>query len=132
MRAGEIKDIYMALNGVGAKRLPTRLSFVLLRNRKKMQDIVKDIETKQNELLERYGEKDENGELVIGKDNKIKVPEGEKYLHELSEVMNTDIEITLDKVTMDDIEKCDSEKYDSLTVEEISALEYMMAQEAAE
>lgn len=132
MKASTIQNMYMTLNNVGTKKLPVKLSFVLARNLKKLQEVVQDIDAKRNELLNRYGEKDEKGELIVGENGSVKIPEAEKFMDELNEVLNADIEITLDKVTVEDVEKCDSEKYDSLTVDEMGAMEYMFEQEAEE
>lgn len=131
MKASTIQNIYMNLSGVGAKELPVKMSFVLSRNLKKLREVVQDIDAKRNELLNKYGEKDDKGELIVADNGSVKIPDADKFMAELNEVLNADVDITLDKVTEADIEKCDNEKYDSLTVDEIGALEYMMAQEAA-
>lgn len=128
MKASEIQKTYQGLMGIRAKRVPVKMSFILSRNLRKLEEIVQDIETKRNDLLQAYGEKDEDGKLKVGDNNEMTVPAQDvpKFMSDWSDILNTDIEITLDKLSMDDVEKCDQDSYDSLTVEEVGALECMI------
>lgn len=128
MKASEIQRVYQGLMGIRAKRVPVKMSFILSRNLRKLEEIVQDIETKRNDLLQAYGEKDEDGKLKVGDNNEMTVPAQDvpKFMSDWSDILNTDIEITLDKLSMDDVEKCDQDGYDSLTVEEVEALECMI------
>ena len=128
MKASEIQKTYQGLMGIKVKRVPIKMSFVLSRNLKKMEEVVQDIDSKRNDLLRVYGDKDDDGQLKVGDNGEITVPAKDvpKFMADVSEMLNADIEITLDKVSMADIEKCDQDGYDNLTVEEVSALECML------
>ena len=126
MKASTIQKTYTELAGVKAKKLPVKMSFILSRNLKKMEEVVSDIDGKRNDLLGLYGEKDDNGQLKVGDNGQVKIVDPDKFMSELTEVLNADIEITLDKVSMSDVEKCDQDGYDALTVEEVGALEIML------
>lgn len=131
MKAQEIQDMYIGLRNIVSKRVPIKMSFIINRNLKKMEEVVKDIDENRQKLLEKYGEKKEDGTLNIDKNGNVAVEKSNtvNYLMELSEIMNADIDITLDKVTLSDIEKCDTADYDKLSIEEVGALEKMMIED---
>lgn len=128
MKASDIEKTYRGLQGIKSKRMPVKMSFIVSRNLKKMEDVVMDIDGKRNDLAGLYGEKDDKGELKVDGNGQIRIEDPVKFMNELSEVLNAEIEITLDKISMADIEKCDQDGYDKLTVEEIGALEGMIAE----
>lgn len=126
MKASEIQTIYSELNGIRAKKLPIKMSFVVSRNLKKMEDVVQDINVKRSELIKQYGAKDDQGELIVEEDDRIKLTDTASFIRDFSEVLETEVAITLDKVSLEDVEKCDQDGYDSLTVEEVGALSCML------
>lgn len=121
MKAGDIVALVDALGSVKDKKLPIRVELILARNAKKLADIADDIEDKRQTLVEKYGERDEDGELVI-EDGRVPMIDGAAFRREYDELIETDIEVTLDRLSMEDLEKCDSDKFDSLTVEEVASL----------
>ena len=127
MKVSEIQATQNALAGVRKKKLPVKMSFVLSRNLKKMDEVVNDLEEKRNELIEKYGEHGEDGQLLFGENGEVKVINVDDFMTEILEVLNAEIEITYDTITEEDIEKCDMDGYDNLTVEEVGAMECMIA-----
>ena len=128
MKAQEIQDMYIGLRNIVSKRVPIKMSFIINRNLKKMEEVVKDIDENRQKLLEKYGEKKKDGTLNIDENGNVAVEKSKtvNYLMELSEIMSAEIDITFDKVTLSDIEKCDTADYDKLSVAEVGALEKMM------
>ena len=126
MKVSDIQKLHDGLDGLRNKKLPVKLSFVLLRNLKKIDDVVNDLEEKRTELIEKYGDHDEQGQLVINDEGNVKIENTKDFLSELMEIYDADVEMQFDTVSESDIEKCDQEGYDHLTVEEISALESMI------
>lgn len=125
MKASEIESIYYALKTVKDKRLPVKVGLAVGRNLKKATEVCRDIWDKRNELIDRYAEKDEDGENVKTEQG-IALADVESFTSEVNDLMSADITIEFDKVTMEDIEKCDTEQFDSLTGEEATALEAMI------
>lgn len=126
MKASEIQKIHSALTGVRNKKLPIKLSFILARNLKKMDGVVQDLEEKKQELIEKYGERDEDGELIVGDNGDVKIPHAKAFVIEMSDMLSAEIEMQLDTITESDIEKCEQDGYDNLTVEEVGAMECMI------
>ena len=133
MKVSEIVKAYNSLvkfqNKYKEKKLPSKVSFIIARDVKKMQDVVDDFEEKKNEALREYGEKDDDGQLVIGNDNSVKIIDQDKFWEDVNAVLDTDIEMHLERLTMADLEKCDQEGYEHLDVEDAMDLECILEEE---
>ena len=122
MKTIEINKTFENLTELEKKTLPIKVSLVVSRNIRKIKEAYNDIETKRMELVSRYGDKDENGEVIVNADGNVKISDPKDFIKEFDELMASELDITLEKITMDDLNKCENEKYDALTLEEISAL----------
>ena len=130
MKALDIQNMYLGLGNIITKKVPIRMSFIINRNRKKLEDVVRDIDENRQKLLEKYGERQPGGKLNIDENGGVKIVDPEAFSNELMEILNADIDITLDRIALEDIEKCDTDGYDKLTVEEVGALEQMIIEDA--
>ena len=70
-------------------------------------------------LIRKYGEKDENGELITNDENNCKIPDStiEQFSVELNDLINSEIEINANKISINDIENL------SFTPNEMNLLE---------
>lgn len=126
MKVNEIVKISNCISKIKNKKLPIKMSLILIRNSKKLEEVVKDIENKRFEIISQYADKDQNGR-VLNEDGQFKVSNNlTDFENDLKELFNTQIKIQLDTLSMEDIQKCDNEKYDSLTMEEVDALQYIL------
>lgn len=129
MKVNEIVKISNCISKIKNKKLPIKMSLILIRNSKKLEEVVKDIENKRFEIISQYADKDQNGR-VLNEDGQFKVSNNlTDFENDLKELFNTQIKIQLDILSMEDIQKCDNEKYDSLTMEEVDALQSIMTEE---
>lgn len=60
-------------------------------------------------LIQKYGQKDENGELVTDADGNCQIIQESiaQFSSELNELLNTDVEINADRIRIEDIEHLD-------------------------
>ena len=132
MLARDIQDMYSKLHEINNKKLPTKLMFIISRDIKKAAEVVRDIDNSKNDLIDKYAERDKDGEIVGSKDGgtMISAKNIKKFYEELDQVLDVDIEISFEKVKMADIERCEEDCYDNLTVDEISALDYIIDEES--
>lgn len=130
MKAKEIYETYANLNSVKGKKIPVKTAFIVSRNMKKMQGIVEDLDAGRQELLEKYGERNESGALNYKENGSLKITDPDKYIEELTSIMSADLDFTFDYLSQEDIEKCDEDGYDKLTVEEIGALMSLVGDQA--
>lgn len=65
-------------------------------------------ETRMN-LIKKYGEKDEKGELVTDEQGNCKIVEGDinEFSNELNDLINSEVEINGNKIKIDDLDKVD-------------------------
>ena len=127
MTTAEINNVYQTLTNVKEKRLPVKLAFTLTKNLKKMESIVKSIEETRGELIRKYAEKDEHGEPKETNGRITVTPENTPaFNRDLTELLDTDNEITFERVPLSLVERCDEAEFDSLTLEEVYALGCMI------
>lgn len=134
MKNIEVVQMYNTLESVKKKKLPISILYILSRNMKQLKEVSEDFESARQELLNKYGEKDGNGNLAI-KDNRITIPKDVEanFLKDLKELENVDISIFLQKIPMSSIFALDGfTDVDRLTEEELEAMQYMIQEEEVE
>lgn len=94
----EIKEIVKVINKIMSSDFPIVVSFRLSKMIKPINDILKIVTEKEEQLYKKYGET---------KDNKINIkPENfDIFNKEYYEFVNEEIEIDVDKINIKDIEK---------------------------
>jgi len=127
LKISKAKEINDNLATIVTKRLPIKMSFAIQKNAKKIKEIVDFANERQNDIIERCAERDEEGKYVPSKDGQgIAIADGETFLKEMNELMETDMEIEFVKINMADIERCDEERFDSLSPTDLDAIEDMI------
>ena len=61
MTVNEIIKIFDCVNEIKDKKLPIKISLILIRNLKKLKEIMEDIEDKRTEIINKYADRDEKG-----------------------------------------------------------------------
>ena len=130
MKIEKIMEIAAPLSEIAKKKLPIRVSYIITSNIEKLNKYVESSDKKRAELIRQYGEKDENGELIIGENGEVRIINKDAFTEDLQELLDTDIDLVLDTISLSDLEKCETEdRYDLLTVEEIRYLQPMIKKE---
>lgn len=124
MTVNEIIKIFDCVNEIKDKKLPIKISLILIRNLKKLKEIMEDIEDKRTEIINKYADRDEKGQLILNKKDQFQVSNNiTNFENDLKELFNTQIKIQFDKFSIEDIEKYDENKFDSLTMNEVEILQ---------
>lgn len=126
MKLKDIITINTQINGIMGKKLPVRVAFIISRNVKKLSEIVSDYDEKRITIIKKYAETDDDGNIITDEHGNAKIIEIANANKDLTELVETEINIEFDKLTLEDLEKCDSDAYDSLTPIEISCLDFMI------
>ena len=75
-----IKEIQKVLTTVGNKEINDwQLAFKIANNNYKLMRAAEPVVKVENDILRRYGEKDENGELITSSDGRVKIIDTKKY-----------------------------------------------------
>lgn len=133
MKTIDIINCYTILKNClanNARKIPSEVYIVLLRNFKKLGPVAEDIDTAQRPIMEKYAKKDEDGNIIFRDGNLFDVEENvEEYGKEWSALLQTEIEVIFDKMPLEALKRCDEERFDPLTQEEIAMIAEYMLQE---
>lgn len=121
----EIVKIFNGIRTIEEKKLPVKLGFAINKNVKAMRGIAEAYDAERTKILDKYGQKDEDGHLEISGDEYV-LTDKKAYAAEMNELLGIESELQVHTVTLDEIEKCDTEKFDALTPGELEILEFMI------
>lgn len=126
MKLFEVVSVSNGLRILDGKRLPAKINYALMKNKKALLSELQGIQEQRIEIMKSHAKKDDNGEpvsengqFIFGSD-----ADREEATKEYAELLNVDANIDIMTVTFDDIVKCDD--MEPLTTSEIEALEFMI------
>jgi hypothetical protein len=79
-----------------AEGLPFKTALSIARDIKSIDEVLQVYGNKRKELINKYGEKDENGELVI-KDDNVKLTDRAAFANEFNALAMEDVDIEIKK-----------------------------------
>lgn len=120
----ESKDSLKKLNT--AEGLPFKVAFSLAKDIKEIDEALTVYENKRKELINKYGEKDDNGELVI-KDDSVKLTDRAAFVNEFNALAMEDVDIEIKKISVDDLKNVTS-----LTPSDINNISFLLKEEKEE
>ena len=94
-----------------------------------LNQTLKDIEIvcgEYEKLANLMLEKDEEGKPIIADDNYV-IEDAAKWVAAIDELLMAEADVVITTIDLNDLEKCDSPDFDSLSVEELSAIGFMIA-----
>lgn len=109
-----------------AEGLPFKTALSIAKSIKEIDEILQVYENKRKELINKYGEKDENGELVI-KDDNVKLTNRTAFVNEFNTLAMEDVDIEIKKISVDDLENVTS-----LTPSDINNISFLLEEEKEE
>lgn len=98
-----------ALQKLAQTSLKARPAFYVAKMLKAADKEIQEFNETRMNLIKKYGEKDENGELVTDESQNCKIPDGEieSFSQELNDLVMTEVEINANKLRIDDLEDVD-------------------------
>lgn len=105
LKALDILNVYESLEKLSEHELSLETSFVIAKNIKELLLSKEIIETKRNNIITKYAEKDKNGAITQEDDGGIKINDPVKFSNELNELLSSEININLTKIYKKDLEK---------------------------
>lgn len=126
MKLFEVVSVSNGLRILDGKRLPAKINYALMKNKKALLSELQGIQEQRIEIMKSHAKKDKNGEPVSENGQFIFESDAdrEEATKEYAELLNVDANIDIMTVTFDDIVKCDD--MEPLTTSEIEALEFMI------
>lgn len=126
MKLFEVVSVSNGLRILDGKRLPAKINYALMKNKKALLSELQGIQEQRIEIMKSRAKKDDNGEPVSENGQFIFESDAdrEEATKEYAELLNVDANIDIMTVTFDDIVKCDD--MEPLTTSEIEAMEFMI------
>lgn len=122
------KEILTFINGCGSlkeKKLPVKLGYAIKKNISAVGDAAKAYDAEYKELLNKYGTKDEKGNLVE-ENGRCPIEDGQNFTKDLEELLDIETEVNIHTITEDELRSCDDPRYDPLSVSDLDTLEIMI------
>lgn len=121
----KISDLLNAtdtLQLLSKKSLKARLAFSVAKLLKGAEQEIQSFNETRMNIIRKYGEKDENGELKTDESGNCKIEESSinEFSKELNDLIDTEVEISASKMRMEDLENLE------FTPSEMVALEPFM------
>lgn len=101
---GEIINLTPALKTLMEKSFKGNIAFKISRLARELNKETILFEEEQNKILQRYAEKDEEGNIVYSSDKYIKVSSPNDYNEEINKLLKTKVEINAGKIPSEFLE----------------------------
>lgn len=98
MKAINILTTYDALSILADKDLDLNTACNIAKNIKNLETSKNVIEQKRMNLIQEYGEKDDNGNIIQSEDGQVKILNMNEFTKKITELMDSDVEIDLVKI----------------------------------
>ena len=96
----EVEEILIGLNRIKFK-MPTKTAYWLGIFNRKLKEHYEEYSEKRRDLLEKYGEKGEDGKFVMLNESLVKLKDSTSYNREIKELNNIEIDIPFRPMPME-------------------------------
>lgn len=123
MKLYEIVESRDSLRKLNTAELPFKTALSLARDIKNIDEVLQIYENKRKELINKYGEKDENGKLII-KDDNVKLTDQAAFANEFNTLAMEDVDIEIKKISINELENVTI-----LTPSDINNISFLLKEE---
>ena len=122
IKNGRLANSIDVLNKLTTMDLNIKVSYVVAKNISKIDKELEIYNKEKSKLIEKYGEKDEDGKLKIREDSKINIIDIENWNKDIRELNEIENEIDIHKINEEDLFKCNC----NITPGELMLIDYML------
>lgn len=121
MTMNDIFNAVPTLREISTKEFPGFVTFKIARIIRELDKEIQLFETEREKIAYKFGEKEENGELIALENGNIKIPEDkiEECNKELQELFNTEVEINASKLPVNIFETIEMTPVQAMNLEAI-------------
>lgn len=119
LKTDKIVGLYNTLNIFANEKIPFKSAVKIATNIEKLKIINEQFENKRTELIKEYGEKDENGEVIVMDDNRIKIENVEAFNSSFNKILQEEFDLELEELSMNDLEEIKVSANDIYSISEI-------------
>lgn len=102
--------------------LNIKVSYAIAKNINKIEKELEVYNKEKAKLIDKYGEKDEEGKLKTDENGNIKIVDTENWNKDFKELLEMENEIDIHKINEEDLFKCDNA---NITPGELMLVDYM-------
>lgn len=108
------------INGLVNKSLPVRASYALAKNIDILNHEIKYYNSEKDKLLQKYGKKDEKGDLILDKSHNVELEDNTAFYQDLKELLDIKTSLNIYMITLENLDNT------QFTPQEITALHFMI------
>lgn len=109
------------LSKLNNMKLNIKVSYAVAKNISKIEKELEIYNKEKAKLIDKYGEKDEEGNLKVDEAGNIEIIDKENWSKEFKELLEIENEIDIHKINEEDLFKCDCD----ITPGELMLVDYM-------
>lgn len=115
----DLLDSSTTLQEIMQKTLKGRAAFLLARIAREVDKEYTSFNTTRMQLIQKYGEKDDNGNLITDDKGNNKIPQSaiEDFNKEVSDLLETKVQLNVNAVPLDDLNDIDFTPQQMLALE---------------
>jgi len=119
IKLNDVVNATETFNKIMQQSFKGSLAFKIARLARELDKEMQTFNTERQKIIQKYGEKDENGELIIDENNNVKFNKTNlaEINQEFNSLLDTDLEINADKLPMDSIDNFEITPQEMLQIE---------------
>lgn len=109
VKLNDIVNNIQIFQDLSTKCFPARTAFLISRILKQVTDEYNLFQDTRTNLIKQYGDRDENGEIIIDENKNVHLSENnlDKFNQEIRDLLDTPITMELDKIPLSALEAVD-------------------------
>lgn len=117
----KIENMQNVLTAVGNKEIDNPvLALKIARNNYNLTQVLNPVLKVKNDILRKYGEKDEKGKIVMDEDGRICTTDIPGYNTEITTLMNTETDVNVERFSEEEFKKMNATPNQLMTLLEIA------------
>ena len=119
IKLNDVVNATETFNKIMQQSFKGSLAFKIARLARELDKEMQTFNEERQKIIQKYGNKDENGELIIDKNGNVKFDNAniEEINQEFSSLLETELEINADKLPMDSIDNFEITPQEMLNIE---------------
>lgn len=102
--------------------IPIQTSYYIAKNIEKIEKELEFFEKERTKIVKKYGEKKEDGELIVSENGNVNIVDVENFNKEMQELNSLEVELDIVKINIEDLR--DSKI--SITPREVLSISYLL------
>ena len=119
IKLNDVVNATETFNKIMQQSFKGSLAFKIARLARELDTEMKTFNEERQKIIQKYGNKDENGELIVDENGNVKFDNTklEEINQEFSSLLETELEINADKLPMDSIDNFEITPQEMLNIE---------------